>query len=174
MIALVILFPYRLIEVVRFFQRKSIVKIVDHRVRSLRKAVQLMKSMSPLNATVAEASYWSPSDIHKSSNLLTGIADADLLKLAFLTQVTASGKTFIDIDRASLFGADDGAVSDLVAAEVRAAFPADHAAKLPAIENAVRSHVDFHNAQALTMHCLRDFRKIMRPVVGHANLTSEH
>ena len=148
-------------------------KIVDKRVRSLRKAVQLMKSVSPLNATVSEASYWSPSDIRKSSNVLTGIADEDLLKLAYLKQVTAHGITFFDIDRASLFGADDGAVSDLVAAEVRAAFPADHAAKLPAIEKAVRSHADFHNAQALTMHCLRDIRKIMRSVVGNTNLTSE-
>ena len=113
----------------------------------------------PSPGVQAPTSYWCPADVRKSSGALDAWSDADLLRLSFFKQ--AGGKAFVDIDRASLFGAPGNAVRDHVASAVKEAFPEDRGERLKAVEDAVLAHAHFHNAQALTVHCLREIQEIV-------------
>ena len=146
----------------RDFRRENMISIVCKRVPLLRKAVQLLRTVS--------AQYWRPTDIRESSDALKGWSVPDLLKLSILEQ-TGGATGPIDFNRDALFSAPDGAVG-LAAAAVASAFPNDDGARRVAVEHALLAHVHFHDAQGLAMYCLREISDIVRKAsaAGNPNL----
>ena len=149
-------------QTMRFFTRKNMMQLVAKRVTTLRKAVQLLKSVSSIDKSAASESFasWEPLDIRNSSVALTKWSEDELLQLPFLEKI-AGDPHLIDIAR-GFFDAED--VTDQLTRAVSSKFVDSHnlGVRLHDMLEAVTLHIRLHNAQALTMHCLQDIQGIVR------------